>query len=92
MVTWVDSVRGCCFIASHLPGRELYVDGTQVDSRSSPLYVGATVEFAVRMGKRGRLVVTSIAAKEPAERGPEPSQPSPEVAAEVWEGEGGAFR
>ena len=49
-ITWIDSVRGCCFIASDVPGRDLYVDQAEVDSRSAPLY------------------------------------------ADVWEGEGGAFR
>jgi len=90
-VTWIDAARSCCFIASEVPGRDLYVDQAEVDSRSTALYVGATVEFALRAGTRGRFVVTNVAAKEPAKQVPEPSQAAAEVAADVWEGEGGAL-
>jgi cold shock CspA family protein len=91
-VTWIDEGRGCCFIASDLPGRDLYVDRVEVDSRSTALSVGVTVEFAVRIGRRGRFVVTNVAVKEPANGSPELSQTAAEVATDAWEGEGGAFR
>jgi cold shock CspA family protein len=89
-VTWIDSVRGCCFISTDPRARDLYADQAEIDSRSRPLQLGAAVEFAVRTGRRGRLVVTNVVANAPAQPAAEPSQS--EVAAEVWEGEGGAFR
>jgi cold shock CspA family protein len=90
-VTWIDAARGCCFVACDGPGRDLYVDQAEIDSRSTALYVGATVEFAIRTGTRGRLVVTDVVAREPAKGLPELSQTAAEIAADVWEGEGGAF-
>ena len=89
-VTWIDSVRGCCFISTNPRDRDLYADQGEIDSRSRPLQLGAAVEFALRTGRRGRLVVTNVVAAAPAKRVPEPSKS--EVAADVWEGEGGAFR
>jgi cold shock CspA family protein len=90
-ITWIDSARGCCFISSEPRGRDLYVDQSEVDSRSAPLHLGAMVDFTIRVGTRGRLVVTNVTARKPVTRMPEPSQTSAEVAAEVWEGEGGAY-
>jgi cold shock CspA family protein len=90
-VTWVDSATGCCFVASDVPGRDLYVEPAQVDPRSRPLFVGAKVQFAVCTGRRGRLVVTNVLAGEPSKQMPEPAQDATELAADVWEGEGGAL-
>ena len=89
-VTWIDAARGCCFIAPDVPGRDLYVDRSEVDLRAAPLHVGTTVEFAIRAGTRGRIVATNVAAQPPAKRAPEPPQTSAEAAVDVWEGEGGA--
>lgn len=91
-ITWIDSVRGCCFISSDVPGNDLCVDQAEVDPNSTPLHIGATVEFTIRTGTRGRLVVTNVTAKKPVTRIPEPAQASAQVAADVWEGEGGAVR
>jgi cold shock CspA family protein len=93
-ISWIDSARGCCFIASDLRGGDLYVDRAEIDCRSIGLRVGATVEFAVCTGARGRLVVTNVVAREPEQRTPTPdlAQTAAEVAADVWEGEGGALR
>ena len=89
-ITWIDSVRGCCFISQELRGRDLYVDQSEVDSRSAPLHLGAMVDFTIRAGTRGRLVVTNVVAKTPAKQAPELWETSAVVAADVWEGEGGA--
>jgi cold shock CspA family protein len=93
-ITWIDAARGCCFIASELRGGDLYVDQADVDCRSIDLRVGAIVEFEVCTGRRGRLVVTNVVARadEQRTRTPELSQTAAEVAADVWEGEGGALR
>ena len=90
-VTWVDSASGCCFVASDIPGRDLYVEPVQVDPRSRPLFIGAEVQFSVCAGRRGRLVVTNVFAREPAKQMPERAQDATELATDVWEGEGGAL-
>jgi cold shock CspA family protein len=91
-ITWIDSGRDCCFITPDIPGRDLYVDRTEVDSGSTPLHVGAKVEYATRPGRRGKCVVTNVAAEPPANRAPEPPPTSAEAATDVWEWEGGAVR
>jgi cold shock CspA family protein len=73
-ITWIDPARGCCFISPDVPGRDLYVDQSEVDSRSTPLHIGATVEFTIRTGTRGRLAVTNVAAMEPAKRMTDPAK------------------
>ena len=90
-VTWVDSTRGCCFVAADVPGRDFYVEEAHVDPRSRPLSVGTEVQFAVCAGRRGRLVVTNVLAGEPSKQMPERAQDAAELAAAVWEGEGGAL-
>jgi len=90
-ITWVDSARGCCFVASDVRGRDLYVEQAQIDPRLRPLHVGAEVRFAVCAGRRGRLVVANVLAREPATPMPERVQDAAELAADVWEGEGGAL-
>ena len=69
---------------------DVHVDRSEVELHATSLHIGMTVEFALRTGRRGRLVVTNVAARKPAKRMPEPSETSAEAAVEVWEGEGGA--
>ena len=98
IVTWIDGARGGCFIATGARTRDLYADQTELRSCSTALYVGAEVEFCLRRGMKGRLVVANVVAKQlqatasgvGATR-PTDVLPDSAVAVAVWEGEGGAL-
>jgi cold shock CspA family protein len=59
-ITWVNASKGHAFIAPDEGGQDLFVEPSR-GGEKTVLFAGASVEFDVRNGVKGRITATNVA-------------------------------